>query len=179
MPFYKTNQRVLGEFWASSNPNKKISGTLEILENGEVEITTLDPFEDKLLKIKREPIKNYKQDPNDFTKQVITESFYYRKNNFFQIALDIQDDKKISKIKTKFNNDDEIPEFDWIEGKCEFGYFKFFSSYKNLSKQKGFKYSTYNGFDFGVIYKDVIISKQDGFDKIRFRIDYLSLFFCK
>jgi len=175
MAFYQTNQRVLAEFWASSNPNKKISGTLEIFENGEVEISTPDPFEDKLLNIKREPIATDIIDPTNLTSNL---TYYYRKDSFSTISLQKEENnKKISKIKTKFNNDDEIPEFDWVAGKCEFGYFKFFSSYKNLNEQKSSKYSTYNGFDFGVIHKDAIQSQQDGFDKVRFRIDYLSLFF--
>ena len=184
MTFYKTNERVLAEFWASSNPDKKISGTLEIFENGEISISTIEPFNDKLAKIKRKPIEIMMPEQGTFDLNnrnvnfIKSKTHYYRKNNFGIIYYqDKQNKQKISNITTKFNNDDGIPEFDWVEGKCEFGYFKFFSSYTNLSKQKGFKYSTYKGFDFGLICKDLIQKKQGGFDKVRFRIDYLSMFF--
>jgi ApeA N-terminal domain 1 len=178
MPFYETNKKVLAEFWASSNPDKKVFGTLEISDNGEIEISTTEPFEDKLSKIKREPIETNIIDSNNPTSNSIkSKTYYYRKNNFIIVYYENQENNKISKIKTKFNNDDEIPYFDWVEGECEFGYFKLFTSYNNLTKQKGFKYSTYSGFEFGILYKETVTKKQSGFDKVRFRIDYLSVFF--
>ena len=167
MPYHciEPNEKVDAKFYASSDPTTEYSSSILIFKNGTIELSCIGSLPDKLSKIKRKPINNGFNQSHFYRQHSASTIFYPERKN----------PTKVTSIKTKFNFDAEIPQSDYIQGHCRFGYFILFAKHALSYTSKG-GYYTYKGFEYGLFSKKITDKKNFYIYKLNLSFDHLASF---